>query len=87
MDAVVRRVPGIAFGTGFTVAGLADIVVLTLAADGVLPGGVVPVLFARPRLPDPTTTSRLVIVEPATSFNANVASPEDALRSRFDVAA
>ncbi len=60
-------------------------VVLMLAVDGALPGGVVPVLFARPRLPDPVSTSRLAIVVPATSFKAKVANPEEVFRSRFDV--
>jgi len=85
-EAVVRRLPGIAFGTGFTVAGLADMVVLTLPADAVLPGGVASVLLARPRFPDPASRSRLVSVVPATSFKAKVARPDEGLRSRFEVA-
>ena len=58
--------------------------VLALPDDCALPGGVVPVLFARPRFPAEFSMSRLLLVVPATSFNANVAKP-DGFLSRVEV--
>lgn len=74
--------PGIALGPGFEGNVLADMVVLALAVDGARLPPAIPVLFARPR-PFLASASLLDTDVPATSFNANVAKPEELFLSRL----